>query len=193
MTSTSKRLLVAVLAVVLTLSVATLGITAFAVTTTDTIEYAPTWQGAENADTYKSMGDVWQFFQIKFAKNLNLDDFDYLAIQIKTTGNPGLTVGGINPANSGRYDNASVDGSTFYLLSEDGTITELSTKYGAINLGVNAYGTLILPKNQMTWRWNSDTQAIYCVYFTTNMRSVLLSAKSATTRANLPRAILLNS
>lgn len=39
MTSTSKRLLVAVLAVVLTLSVATLGITAFAVTTTDTIEY----------------------------------------------------------------------------------------------------------------------------------------------------------
>lgn len=179
MTSTSKRLLVAVLAVVLTLSVATLGITAFAVTTTDTIEYpfakgdnafkyAPTWQGAENADTYKSMGDVWQFFQIKFAKNLNLDDFDYLAIQIKTTGNPGLTVGGINPANSGRYDNASVDGSTFYLLSEDGTITELSTKYSAINLGVNAYGTLILPKNQMTWRWNSDTQAIYCVYFTTN-------------------------
>lgn len=70
MTSTSKRLLVAVLAVVLTLSVATLGITAFAVTTTDTIEYpfakgdnafkyAPTWQGAENADTYKSMSDVW--------------------------------------------------------------------------------------------------------------------------------------
>ena len=92
MTSTSKRLLVAVLAVVLTLSVATLGITAFAVTTTDTIEYpfakgdnafkyAPTWQGAEKADTYKSMSDAWQFFQIKFAKNLNLDDFDYLALQ----------------------------------------------------------------------------------------------------------------
>lgn len=178
MTSTSKRLLVAVLAVVLTLSVATLGITAFAVTTTDTIEYpfakgdnafkyAPTWQGAEKADTYKSMSDAWQFFQIKFAKNLNLDDFDYLALQVKTTGNPGLTVGGINPANSGRFDTAEgVNGNKVYLVSESGTINELTIQNGAVNMGLNASGMLLLPKSQLAWRWDSATQAIYCAYFT---------------------------
>ena len=156
MTSTSKRLLVIVLAVVLTLSVATLGFTAFAVTATDTIEYpfakgddafkyAPTWQGAADEETYKTMGDPWQFYQVKFGKNLSLDEFDYLAVQIKTVGNPGLTVGGINPANSGRYDNAEFDGSKFYFVAENGTLTELSTLYGPINVGANVSGTLLMP------------------------------------------------
>lgn len=179
MTSTSKRLLVIVLAVVLTLSVATLGFTAFAVTATDTIEYpfakgddafkyAPTWQGAADEETYKTMGDPWQFYQVKFGKNLSLDEFDYLAVQIKTVGNPGLTVGGINPANSGRYDNAEFDGSKFYFVAENGTLTELSTLYGAINVGANVSGTLLMPKASMKWRWNSSSNEIYCFYITTN-------------------------
>ena len=137
MTSTSKRLLVAVLAVVLTLSVATLGITAFAVTTTDTIEYpfakgdnafkyAPTWQGATTSEDY------WQFFQINI-KELALDDFDYIGMQVSVTGNPGLTVGGIS--GGARFDTDGANGNKMYFVAEDGTVSELSVQYGSINLG----------------------------------------------------------
>lgn len=170
MTSTSKRLLVAVLAVVLTLSVATLGITAFAVTTTDTIEYpfakgdnafkyAPTWQGATTSEDY------WQFFQINI-KELALDDFDYIGMQVSVTGNPGLTVGGIS--GNYRFDTGeNADGHKMYLVAEDGTVSELSVQFGSINLGLNAKGMLLLPKDQLVWRWGTDTK-INKLYFTTN-------------------------
>ena len=170
MTSTSKRLLVAVLAVVLTLSVATLGITAFAVTTTDTIEYpfakgdnafkyAPTWQGATTSENY------WQFFQINI-KELALDDFDYIGMQVSVTGNPGLTVGGIS--GGARFDTGeNADGHKLYFVTEDGTVSELSVQFGSINLGLNAKGMLLLPKNQLVWRWGTDTK-INKLYFTTN-------------------------
>ena len=170
MTSTSKRLLVAVLAVVLTLSVATLGITAFAVTTTDTIEYpfakgdnafkyAPTWQGATTSENY------WQFFQINI-KELALDDFDYIGMQVSVTGNPGLTVGGIS--GGARFDTGeNADGHKLYFVAEDGTVSELSVLYGSVNLGLNAKGMLLLPKDQLVWRWGTDTK-INKLYFTTN-------------------------
>ena len=169
MTSTSKRLLVAVLAVVLTLSVATLGITAFAVTTTDTIEYpfakgdnafkyAPTWQGATKSEDY------WQYIEAKFTA-IAVADFDYLAIQVKTTGNPGLTTGGIG-ATGGRFDTTG-GGQKAYFIAENGTISELTIAYDSINMGLNARGTLILPKDQLNWRFGNSTQ-INAVYFTTN-------------------------
>lgn len=157
MTSTSKRLLVAVLAVVLTLSVATLGITAFAVTTTDTIEYpfakgdnafkyAPTWKG----QTAVSDTDSYQFFQPKFAET-DLSSATYIAIQVKAVkGTFSFTVGAISSGN-GRYGTYVDKTSAAKLVAPDGTITDLNILYASLTLTQGTEGMLLIPMANMSW------------------------------------------
>lgn len=171
MISAKKRLSLVVLAVLMALSLLTAGITAFAVTTDDTIDYpfqkgeqafryAPTWNGATASEDY------WQFFEAKIPTT-TLDSFDYLAMQLKLEGNPGLTAGALAANNNGRFDTDQANGNKFYFVSEDGAITEFAAANGAINMGLNAKGMLLMPKASLKWRWDTDT-AIKSLYFTTN-------------------------
>lgn len=172
MISAKKRLSLAVLSVLMVLCLATAGITALALTTDDTItypfqtgenafQYAPTWHGATASEDY------WQFFRVNIPST-KLDDFDYLAMQVQLTGNPGLTVGALaDNVSDIRFDTASKDGEKCYFVTEDGAITELSVLYASINLGLNAKGMLLLPKASLNWRWGTDTK-IKALYFTTN-------------------------
>lgn len=171
MISAKKRLSLMVLAILMALSLISAGITALAVTTDDTIaypfqtgdkafQYAPTWNGATASEDY------WQFFEAKIPTT-TLDSFDYLAMQLKLEGNPGLTVGALASTNNGRFDTDGANGNKFYFVSEDGTISELTAANGAINLGLNAKGMLLMPKTSLVWRWGTDT-SIKSLYFTTN-------------------------
>lgn len=181
MTSTSKRLLVAVLAVVLTLSVATLGITAFAVTTTDTIEYpfakgdnafkyAPTWKG----QTAVSDTDSYQFFQPKFAET-DLSSATYIAIQVKAVkGTFSFTVGAISSGN-GRYGTYVDKTSAAKLVAPDGTITDLNILYASLTLTQGTEGMLLIPMANMSWVGGAAADAktldkMASVFFETNAK-----------------------
>ena len=106
----------------------------------DAFQYAPTFTMA----TEKASAERWEYVEVKFdggAKDVR--DAKYLAIQIRVDkGNPGLTVGLIE--NGDRFNN-STDGNKFYFLSENGSMKEMSSLYSAINLGVGACGTLLMP------------------------------------------------
>lgn len=173
MISAKRRLLLAVLSVVMVVCVAQAA-TVFALsepttiaypfqTGTDAFQYAPTWTGATELEDY------WQFFSASFA-DTSVDDFDYLAIQLQLQGNSaGFTVGALSATTNARLDNASKDGEKLYFVAEDGTVSELSVLYGSITLTAGSKGTLLLPKASLTWRFNEEGHdKINAVYFTTN-------------------------
>lgn len=132
----------------------------------DAFAYAPTFTMATEAG---AGNNKWEYIEVKFdggAKDLR--SAEYLAVQIRVdAGNPGLTLGLIQ--NGDRYNNC-VDENKFYFLSENGTISEMSCLYSAINLGTGACGTLLMPFASMNWQWNnnqSDLSAATAFYYTT--------------------------
>ncbi len=130
----------------------------------DAFKYSPTFtmaaeQGAGN--------NKWEFVEFKFdggAKDLR--EADYIAVQIKLDkSNPGFTFGLLDKGN--RY--MVGDNDPFYFLSEDGTLKSITSMYNAINLGVGACGTLIMPIASMKWQVaSSDLSAVTSLYMTTN-------------------------
>lgn len=180
MTSTKRKLLLVVFAVVLIVALFTAGaISALALTAGDTVEYpfavgggafkyAPTWISDTNDP---NAGDPYEFFSIAF-ESTSLADMDYFALQVKATRKSfGFTVGALATNGGGRLDTdgdgAAVDGNKCYLVREDGSIKELSILYASINLDKDESGMLLLPKDQLKWRWGEDT-SINRYYFTTN-------------------------
>lgn len=180
MTSTKRKTLLFVLAAALILALASAGfISAYAVTADDTVVYpfdkgsgafkfAPTWtSGGYTA------GDTWAFFEIKIGEHA-LADMDYFALQVNAPSKSfGFTIGALAADNNGRFDTdgdgASVDGNKCYLVKEDGTVKELSILYASITLDKGDTGMLLLPKDQLKWRWNTS-EKVKSYYITTNTK-----------------------
>ncbi len=181
MTKIKSKALALVLCAILALSATAIAFpssTAHALDATSTVEYpyatgsnafryAPTFTMATEAG---AGNNKWEYIEVKTdAGTVDVRSAKYFAIQIRVDkGDPGLTLGFIE--NGDRFNNC-IDGNKMYFLSEDGTLTELSVLYSAINLGVSACGTLIMPVSQMGWQWNnsaSDLSKVTAFYFTTN-------------------------
>lgn len=136
-------------------------------TGTTAFQYAPSF----TAPSAKTENDAFEFYQIKFdAATYDFTDITHVGIQVKmVSGNPGLTVGVINGANN-RLCSES-DGKPFYILSESGSITQANALYGAINLGADACGTLIMPVSSLQWRAGDNSLTnVNSVYFETNTK-----------------------
>lgn len=176
MTSTKRKLLLVVFAVALVVALSAGVVTAFALTTTDTVEY-PFTKGADAlkfAPTWTAPGhttsDQWLFYSIGF-DSTPLADMDYFVLQVKApTKAFGFTVGALPTTGGARFDTASdgsVEGNKCYLVRENGTVKELSILYASINLDMGDQGMLVLPKASLGWRWG-DGENVNRYYFTTN-------------------------
>ncbi|MDE7454396.1 MAG: hypothetical protein K2M64_01035, partial [Clostridia bacterium] len=178
MTSTKRKLMLVVFAVALIVALSAGVVTAFALTTTDTVEYPVT----KGTDAFKyaptwSCGpagvDHWDAFRISIGE-LPLDGVEYLAWQIKVNGYASLTVGAVygewwsrldvNDKNGG---GTPVDGANVYFVNEDGTVDSINVIYGAVDLS-NRTGMLLMPVKNLAWRFGDPGTSIHSFYFTAN-------------------------
>lgn len=118
--------------------------------------------------------DDWQTLTVTFDQaTVDLSAATYLAIQFaNTSGSPGLTFG--LTSGNGRYSVAGVaDGSSIYVIAEDGSISLATTVlYGAVTTSIPK-GTLLIPMDAMGWQWNPDSDTLETVsnlIITTNRR-----------------------
>jgi len=173
MTSTKRKLLLVVFAVVLIVALFTAGaISALALTAGDTVEYpfavgggafkyAPTWSCGP-ADV-----DHWDAFRIKIDE-LSLDGVSYLAWQIKVTGYTSLTVGAVRGEWWARFDVDGANGKDVYFVNEDGSVQSITVTNGAVDVS-NKTGMLLLPVDSLVWRFGTaENNVINYYYFTAN-------------------------
>lgn len=164
MTITKKRSwILAVLVVVLVACLATAGIiTAFAVTTADTVEYpfqkganafknAPIWTGTTESK------DEWQFFRVNFPTT-DLTQATYFAIETKVTkGSPRFTFGAQNYTSGDSRYSTMVAGKSFFYVRENGTVETLAaTANGDTPIGDSTGGMLLIPVSDLTWQFGDD-------------------------------------
>ena len=127
---------------------------------------APTWQGASE----KASGDTWQYLESNIDTPMDFTNVTAVAIEIKmVSGNPGLMFGIRNYGD--RYGTYG-GGNPFYLVTEDGQVTEITNMYDSINLGDGFKGMLVLPMSSMSWvGWasaNKSLSIIQGVFIETN-------------------------
>ena len=126
----------------------------YAISASDTVAYpfATEDYALANAPTFTGVaaqtdGDTWHWAEQIFDNPVDLTGASYVGIEFENVkGNPGLTIGVMS---NGQRFGTYVDGKPLYFVNETGTVTELSVLYGAVTLGVNAKGMILLPLSSL--------------------------------------------